>query len=300
MTKHFARRAGIVLAAFATTAVVLTGCTASATPSAGPNPYGVKKVASIASTVPSSVKTAGSVSVAADASYAPDEFFGSDNKTIIGMGADLGHSIGAILGVNYDMQNVTFDSIIPGLASHKYDLAISSMTDNVDRQKTVTFVDYFNAGTQFVVLTAGGPSIKTLDDLCGLSVATERGTTEQTDATTQSKKCVADGKPAIKLLTFPDQSEVNLALSNGRATVMMADSPVTAYQAKLSKGKFKLEGEYGVTPYGIAFPKDSKMIKPTLAAVQSLIDSGVYTKILTKWGLQSGAITTAAINGATS
>jgi polar amino acid transport system substrate-binding protein len=81
----------------------------------------------------------------------------------------------------------------------------------------------------------------------------------------------------------------------------MADSPVVAYQVKLSKGTFKLVGEtYEVAPYGIAIPKKSGMTTPILAALKALIANGTYTKILAKWGIQSGAISEPAINGAKS
>ena len=79
----------------------------------------------------------------------------------------------------------------------------------------------------------------------------------------------------------------------------MADSPVADYQVKKSEGGFKLIGkEYEVAPYGIAIPKKSGMTTPVLEAVKALIANGTYTKILDKWGLQSGAIKTPSVNGA--
>jgi polar amino acid transport system substrate-binding protein len=81
----------------------------------------------------------------------------------------------------------------------------------------------------------------------------------------------------------------------------MADSPPAAYQVKLSKGVFKLSGPpYGVAPYGIAIPKNNGMAKPILDAQKQLMANGTYMKILENWGVQGGAISTPAINGATS
>jgi polar amino acid transport system substrate-binding protein len=83
--------------------------------------------------------------------------------------------------------------------------------------------------------------------------------------------------------------------------VAMADSPVAEYQVKKSGGTFKLSGQpYGTAPYGIAIPKTSGMTKPVLGAVMALMAEGTYKKILTKWGVQSGAITNPVINGAKS
>ena len=68
-----------------------------------------------------------------------------------------------------------------------------------------------------------------LADLCGHTVAVEKGTTEETDATAQSKKCKSAGKAGVTVLTFPDQNGANLALSSGRAQLGFADSPVAEY-----------------------------------------------------------------------
>jgi polar amino acid transport system substrate-binding protein len=70
---------------------------------------------------------------------------------------------------------------------------------------------------------------------------------------------------------------------------------------KKSGGQFKLSGKpYGTAPYGIAIPKDTGMAKPVLAAMKAVIADGTYMKILKKWGIQSGAIDTPAINAAVS
>jgi polar amino acid transport system substrate-binding protein len=199
------------------------------------------------------------------------------------------------------VKNATFDSIIPGLAAGKYDLGMSSFTDTKEREATVDFVTYFNAGTSFFTKAQGGPTINTLADLCGHKVAAEKGTTQVDDAQAQSKKCKSGGKPAVSVLVFPDQNGVNLALSSGRAEVAMADSPPADYIVKKSGGQFKVSGQpYGEAPYGIAIPKKSGLQKPVLAAVKKLIAGGQYKAILSKWGISSGGITNPVINGATS
>ncbi len=267
--------------------------------SGSPSPS-VSKVSSIADQVPAAIRKAGTLTVAADATYAPNEFIGPDGHTVVGMDADLAHAIGQVLGLKVDMVNATFDTIIPGLASGKYNLGMSSFTDTKERQKTVDFVTYFIAGTSFYVKASGGPDIKSLADLCGHKVAVEKGTTQQADAQGQEPKCASQGKP-LSLQIFNDQNAVNLALSSGRADVAMADSPVADYQVKQSNGTFKLTGQpYGTAPYGIAIPKNSGMAKPILAAVKELMANGAYKKILVKWGVASGAISSPAINGATS
>jgi polar amino acid transport system substrate-binding protein len=257
--------------------------------------------AAAAALVPAAIKSKDTLVIAADATYAPNEYIASDGKTIIGMDADLAKAIGQALGLKVKLTNETFDGIIPGIQAGKYDVGMSSFTDTKAREKTVDFVDYFKAGTSFYENATGGPTVTGLASLCGLKVSVEKGTTEETDATAQSKTCTTAGKSSVTVDTYPDQNGANLAISSGHDQVGMADSPVAAYQVKKSNGQFKLVGTpYGVAPYGIALPKGNGMAPAVLAAVKALIANGSYGKIMTKWGVQSGAITTPAINGAIS
>lgn len=269
-------------------------------PSSSPAVSQPGAVHEIADRVPSDVKANGTLTVAADATYAPNEFIAADGKTVIGLDADIAKALGQVLGLKVSMVNATFDTIIPGLASGKYDLGISSFTDTREREQTVDFVTYFVAGTSFYV-KSGGPGIKSLADLCGHTVAAEKGTTQAADAQGQAAKCGSAGKPKVTVQVYNDQNAVNLALSSGRAQVAMADSPVAAYQVKQSNGVFKVTGSpYGTAPYGIAIPKDSGMADPVLAAVKHLIANGTYQRILEKWGVQEGAISNPAVNAAVS
>jgi polar amino acid transport system substrate-binding protein len=260
-----------------------------------------KESATVASQVPAAIKSKGTLNVATEAQYAPNEFIAPDGHTVIGMDADLMHALGAVMGLRVNMVNSNFETIIPGLAAGRYDVGASSFTDTKEREKTVDFVDYFNAGISFYAKTSANPGVTTIADLCGKNVAVEKGTVEQEEAQAQSKKCSKEGKQAVTVLTYTGQSDVNLAVSNGRAEVGMADSPVVAYQVKQSGGAFKVVGKtYAFAPYGLAIPKTTGMTTPILAALKVLIANGEYHAILGKWGLEEGAITTPTINGAKS
>ncbi len=279
-------------------AATSTAASSSSAPSGGGSASGTDPA--VAKLVPAAIKSKGTLTVAADASYAPNEFFASDGKTVIGMDADLSAAVAAAMGLKAKVVNETFDGIIPGLAAGKYDIGASSFTDTKVREKTVDFVDYFSAGESFFTKASGGVAVSTLADICGKTIAVEKGTTEEADAQTQSKKC---GGKAVKVLSFPDQNGANLALSSGRAQLGFADSPPAAYAVKKSNGQFKLVGPtFAAAPYGLAIPKKSGLAPAVEAALKALIKNGSYTKILTKWGVQAGAITSAQvkINGATS
>jgi polar amino acid transport system substrate-binding protein len=257
----------------------------------------------VAKLVPSAVKSKGTLTVAADASYAPDEFIGPDGHTVVGMDADLTKALGTVMGLKVNVVNATFDSIIPGLASGKYDLGASSFTDTKEREKTVDFVDYANVGESFYTKAQGGTSINTIDDICGKTVSVEKGTTEQMDAQTQGSKCKKAGKPGVTVLVFPDQNGANLAVSSGKAQLGFADTPVASYQVKKSGGQFKLVGAaFATAPYGLAIPKNLGLTKAVEAGLKVLISNGTYGSIFGKWGLQGVAIKASdvKINGATS
>lgn len=272
------------------------GSTGSPAANQKPDPAVVKLV-------PAKFKSKGTLTAAADASYAPDEFIGSDGHTVVGMDADMMKALGGVMGLKVTVVNQTFDSIIPGLAAGKYDIGASSFTDTKEREKTVDFVDYFVAGESFYTKATGGTTISGLSDLCGHTVAVEKGTTEEADATTQSAKCKKEGKPAVTVLSFPDQNGANLAVSSGRAQLGFADSPVAAYQVKKSNGQFKLVGpSIANAPYGLAVAKDSGLTKPLEAGLKVLMQRSAYTAILSHWGIEEGAINASKvkINGATS
>src|SRR6187551_3680490 len=128
-------RVVIALVACVATVGIAAGCggsdssstTSTASLTATPN-INVPVDKQVATQVPSSIKSSGTLSVAADATYAPNEFIAEDGKTVIGMDADLAKAIAQVMGLKAEIKNATFDSIIPGLAANKYDLGMSSFT----------------------------------------------------------------------------------------------------------------------------------------------------------------------------
>ncbi|HVN51312.1 MAG TPA: ABC transporter substrate-binding protein [Acidimicrobiales bacterium] len=287
----------------ATVACSSSSKSTSTTGTSGGSSGGSAANCTAAAQVPSKIKSAGSMNAATDASYAPNEFIGTNGSSIEGMDIDLGNAIAKQLNLTMQWQNVKFDSIIPGIGT-RYDISLSSFSVTAEREKQVCMVSYFSAGTSFYVQVGKNQDLDTLDALCGKNVAVETGTTQADDATAQSKKCTDAGKSKVNVLTFPDQNGANLALSSGRADVVMADSPVAAYAAKQSDGKFEVIGQpYGTAPYGIVLPNTSDyagLASAVLDALKTLDSNGTYKQILTKWGVQAGAISDFAINPASS
>ncbi|WP_284743044.1 ABC transporter substrate-binding protein [Amycolatopsis sp. RTGN1] len=258
----------------------------------------VAKDDALAALVPADVKTDGKILVGQDQSYPPNEF--QDNGKAAGFDVDLGTAIGQVLGVQMEFQNASFDGIIPGIGSKKYELAMSSFSITSERLQTVDMISYYKAGTSLGVLKGNPDGIK-VDDLCGKKVAVQKGTTQVEDLDKKNAACTGGGKPAIEITQLQAQTDVNLALTAKRVQAELADSPVIDYAVKQTNGALEVVGEpYDTAPYGIVLGKNSGDYgKAVQGAVQKLIDSGAYKKILDKWGLSSaGAVTKSEINPA--
>jgi polar amino acid transport system substrate-binding protein len=278
------------------TGVAAGGATSAAAPAtSSPAASSPAAGGAAAALVPSAIKSKGTIVVAMDATYPPDESVAKDGHTIVGFDADLGKALAQELGLKADLKNVKFDNIIPGLQDGKYDMGLSSFTDTKEREKVVDFVTYFKAGEAFYVKAGSGKKFDGLASLCNATVAVESGTTEESDAQSQGKKC------KVTVQSFADQNQANLAVASGRADVGFADSQVVGYIVKQSNGQFEQTGTaFEVAPYGIALPKGNGMAKAVQAGLKDLISNGTYNQLAAKWGVRNGAIRTPVINGAIS
>jgi len=276
-------------------ALALAGCVDNSTPSTTPSgDTTATKDASLAGLLPADVKSAGTITVGVDATYPPNEYKDDSGKPV-GWDIELFNAVAAKLGVTATYNVASFGTIIPSVQGGKYNVGLSSFTDNAEREKQVDFVNYFTAG----VLWAS-PKGKTVDpsNACGLKVAVQATTYEDTDEVpAKSKACVAAGKKAITNVKFDAQDQATQAVILGQADAMSADSPVTLYAISKSGGKLQAAGDsFENAPYGVAIAKGSKLETAIQKAFQAIIDDGTYKKILDKWGVTAGAVTEATIN----
>jgi polar amino acid transport system substrate-binding protein len=294
------RRASLVIATSVVAALALAGCGSNSLDKGGDTKKatvdtGVDKAA--AAMVPKAIKDKGTLVIGTDASYAPSEFLAADGKTVQGFDVDLFNAVAKKLGLKTQWQPAKFDSIITGVEGKKYDMGVSSFTVNADRMKQVNMVSYFNAGTQWAA-APGNPKNVDPQKPCGLTVAVQKGTTQQEDdLPPKEKACKAEGKP-IKVLVYEGQDQATAAVGTGKADAMLADSPVVAYAVKQSGGKIEAVGDiYDAAPYGYVIPKDeTDLANAIVAALKSLDGDGDYKKILETWGVEAGAISDFAVN----
>ena len=299
-----ARRLSPVMTVTAGAAIVgmaLSACGSSSLTTASPS----STVAATAQAVdpalvaklPAKVKSAGQMVIGVDASYAPNEYLDTDGKTVVGWDVDLFNAVAQKFGVKTVWQPAKFDSIITGVQGGKYDVGVSSFTINPERKKQVNMVSYFNAGTQWAA-AAGNPKKVDPNKPCGLNVAVQKGTVqEQNDLPPKVKACASTGKP-LTVQVYDGQDQATAAVVTGKADAMLADSPIVGYAIKQSAPKLQAVGQvYDSAPYGYVVPKaQTEFAQAIVDALKALETSGDYKKVLTKWGVESGAINNFAVN----
>jgi len=192
------------------------------------------------------------------------------------------------------MQNASFDSIIPAIGS-KYELGMSAFTITDARLDAVNMVSYFAAGSQLAVRD-GNPTNIDPNNLCGVRVGVQIGTTQQEELEALNRNdCAAN---PIELFPYESQADVTANLVGGKLDAMSADSPITEYAIMQTEGSIEPLGTLtDAAPYGVVVGKsDLQLARAVQAALQDLMDSGTLRKIAAAWGNEQGVIGTAQLN----
>jgi polar amino acid transport system substrate-binding protein len=247
--------------------------------------------------LPEEIRESGVLTLGTDADYPPNEYQDA-NGNPAGWGIELAEAVAAKFGLTPEWEILSFDSILPRIEEDALNMGASSFTDNLERQKTVDFVNYLNAGSQWAA--AVGADVDP-ENACGLTVAVQAGTIQATDELpARNAKCADEGKDPIEVLEFPGQPQVTQAVADGRADAFSADLPVTGDAVIQLEGQIEVVGEvFDAAPYGFAVKKDSGMAEAVQAALQSLIDDGTYEEIMAAAGLEGGMVSSATINAGT-
>ncbi len=221
----------------------------------------------------------------------PPDDFRNEKGEVVGWEIDILRAATQSLGLGLDLRPTTFDTLIPGLQAKRFDAAVGQMGVTVVREKVVDMIGTLTSNELFAAYADSPIMVKTLDDLCGVTVATTRGSREMVFAEEHQPKCAAAGKKPINALAFNDGNGAAEAMMSRRADVFWLGSTAVSYFVAHTNGRTKVVGSYTDTSYiGVALPKGSEMAVPLQAAIQRLIDNGTYGKIVTKWGLGDGAV----------
>ncbi|OFP37510.1 ABC transporter substrate-binding protein [Corynebacterium sp. HMSC071B10] len=289
------RSAGVFATCLAA-ATLLSGCV---TNTEGGNPDGWEPIVpdavpEIAALVPEDVAADGKLSIGANPPFAPFEFKDSTGA-LIGLEMDLGRAVAGVMGLEYDPQDMDFAMILPAVQAGSLDAGMSGFTDNPERRESFDFVNFLYAGIQWAQQPGAGvdPS-----NPCGLTVSVQRTTVSETDdVRPKAQACEDAGEEPITILSFDTADSAALAALVGRADAYSADSPVTAWAVERSDGELELVGDmFDAAPYGFAVPKDSPLGPAMAQAMQHLIDTGDYERILAQWNVDTGLLDEALLN----
>jgi polar amino acid transport system substrate-binding protein len=249
--------------------------------------------------LPKSIQESGIIKLATDAHYPPCESFAEDNVTMIGWEPDLWDALAKKLGVKVKPESINFDGLIPGVQSGRYDMAMECISDTLEREKQVTFVD-LSISINGIFALEGSPVTDDPLSLCGLKSGAQKGTTfVQSVTDLLSPLCVKNGKPPIAASEFASADATILALLSRRVDFLVNDASAAAYIKKQSSQPVKLLVP-DVLPKLIGGPivkKDNaELADALLAGTKALMEEGVYDRIMDKWDLAPLKLKTPGIN----
>jgi len=250
--------------------------------------------------LPENIKNRGYINLVTDAHYPPCEVFADDNKTMVGFEPDLWNAMGKVLGVAIKPVSIDFAGLIPGVKSGRYDMAMECISDSVEREKQVTFVNYAYATNEVYTLAANKSIVGDPLSLCGLKVGVQSGTDfEHAITEIFTPNCVKNGKPEIKLTTLPSADAVLLALYAGRIDFVLNDAAAAAEVKKKAPRPIRTVSMPLMPKYylGIVVKPDNQPLAQALqGALKVLWDNGEYARIMKKWDLEPVMLESPGIN----
>lgn len=211
--------------------------------------------------------------MATNAEFPPYEYVEGDK--IVGIDAEIAALIADKLGMELEIVDVAFDSIIPGVQSGKYDMGMAGLTVNEERLEKVNFSTSYATGIQAVIVKEGS-DIKTIDDLAGKKIGVQTSTTGDIYAT---------GDYGEDAITRYDNGAVAVqALLAGKVDCVIIDNePAKSYVAA-NDGLKVLDTEYTVEDYAICFAKENTELKDKVdGALKELIADGSVKAVVEKY-----------------
>ena len=215
----------------------------------------------------------GKLLMATNAEFPPYEYHEGD--AIVGVDAEIADLIAKKLGLELEIQDVEFDSIIPGVQSGKYDMGMAGMTVSEERLKSINFTDSYALGVQ-VVIVKEGSDIKSIDDLKGKKIGVQQATTghiyAESDYGTDAVTLYQNGALAVE------------GLKSGKVDCVIIDNEPAKSYVKANTGLKILETEYANENYAICIAKENDaLLKAVNKALKELIDDGSVKKIVEKY-----------------
>jgi glutamate/aspartate transport system substrate-binding protein len=237
------------------------------------------------------IKDTGAITLGHRDASIPFSYF-DDKQQAVGYAMDLCYKIVDGVKAELKMPNiqvklnpVTSSTRIPLMANGTIDLECGSTTNNLERQKQVSFtITHFVTANRFVSKKAA--NLHRLEDLKGKTVVSTSGTTNMKQITELN----AQKNLGITILPAKDHAEAFLMVDTGRAVAFVMDDILLYSLVANSKNPADWvisDAPLSVEPYGIMLRRDDAPFKKVVdTAMTNVYKSGEINKIYEKWFLK--------------
>lgn len=192
---------------------------------------------------------------------------------VVGIEVDILNKIAEKMGMELDIQQMDFDSVIPGVQAGKFDVGMSGITVTDKRKENVDFSSVYFMAAQAIVV-ADGSSITGKADLEGKKVSVQTGTTAE-------EYCMANG---YEVLAFTANNDAAAALTAGKVDAWVVDNEVALAMAP-ELGLTVLDEAMTSEPYAFALQKGSDLLAPFNEALDALLSDGTVEQIFQQYGV---------------
>lgn len=211
------------------------------------------------------------VTVATSPDFPPFESL--DGSEVVGIEVDILQAITGKLGLEMQLEQMDFESVIPGVQAGKFDIGMSGITITADRQKNCDFTQPYFLASQAIVVTPDS-DITCKANLEGKTVSVQTGTTAE-------EYCMENG---YEVLAFAANNDAAAALTSGKAAAWVVDNEVGVALAA-QQGLVVLDEAMTSEPYAFAFAKDSALTAQFDEALGELLADGTVAAIFEKYGV---------------
>ena len=223
---------------------------------------------------------AAKLTMATEATFPPYEYY--DGDAIVGIDVEVAQAIAEKLGMELEVTDISFDSIIPGIQTGKYDMGMAGMTVTDERKEQLSFSDSYATGVQ-VIIVRDGSAITSVDDLladgANTVVGTQAGTTGFLYATSDIEEA---GLGTVK--SFGKTTDAVEALKNGQVDCVILDNEPAKALVAANEGLHILDTEYAVEDYAIAIAKENTaLLEKVNNALSELKADGTLQCIIDKY-----------------
>ena len=192
-----------------------------------------------------------------------------------------GQALADKLGMDFKIEDMEFDSIIPAVTSGKASMGMAGMTVTPDRLKSVDFSDTYATGVQAIIVKEGS-DITSVDDLfaegASHKIGVQTGTTGDLYTTDD-----IEGAGLGTVERFQKGADAVLALTQGKIDCLVIDNNPAKSFVAANEGLKILDTEYAVEDYAICLPKNSPLTEKINTALAELTADGTIQKIIDKY-----------------